>query len=93
MEGSVSMHRDRLMVPKQLFSQLSCGCAKCGECVGATFLTNVVLCIVSEGANCWSLSRFGVIVLCGVLGEITVLGLVFSLFIFLLLANCKSHSG
>ena len=92
-EGSVRIHCDRSMVPKQLFSQLSCGCAKCGECVDATFLINVVLWIVSAGAVCWSLSRFGVIVLCGVLGKITVLGLVFSLFIFLLLANCKSHSG
>ena len=81
------------MVPKQLLSQLSCGCAKCGECVGATLLTNVVLCIVSEGADCWPLSGFGVIVLCGMLGEITVFGLVFALFIFLLLANCRSHSG
>ena len=87
------IHCDRSMVPKQLLSQLSCGCAKCGECVDATFLINVVLWIVSAGAVCWSLSGFGILVLCGLLCVIAVVELVFALFILLLLANCRSHSG
>ena len=92
-EGSVSIHCDRSMVPKQLFSQLSCGCAKCGECVGATFLTNVVLWTVSAGAICWSFSGLAVLVLCSMVCGLPVLEVVLAFFFLLLPAYCRSQSG